>query len=343
MKSRIVFSLLVCLAVTFGCIDPIRLKTEEGAGALVIDGLITDQPGPYTVRLSRTIAFDNSRPLRVYTVPERGASIDISDNTGFSETLVESEAGVYKTSTIKGMVGSTYSINVKTKDGKIFRSAGETMQPVAKVDSIRYEYAIYDRFFINSNGQPRTVKAEGFNIYAVTNDPKGLGNYYRWQADGIFEFRSLIDNPELNTCWVYVDRLEAHLELSDDVLNDGKSFVHRVCVVPYDRPSRYMVKMRQSSLTERAYKYWKAAESQQVATGSIFDPPPATLVGNVSSDDDTVPALGYFGASSVKAFNVLFDRFKAAGYSVPSPNPPLLAGDCRIQWPGATNVRPDGF
>jgi hypothetical protein len=80
-----------------------------------------------------------------------------------------------------------------------------------------------------------------------------------------------------------------------------------------------------------------------VATGSIFDPPPSTLTGNIKSDEKDVVALGYFGASSMVPFNLLFDRYKASGYFLPSPNPPLQSGDCRLQWPGATNVRPDGF
>src|ERR1044071_5490792 len=186
-KHRLIFSMLFCFVAIFGCIDPIRLKTENGAGTLVVDGLITDQAGPYTVRLSRTITFDNSRPLRVFTQPEKGATVNISDNTGFHETLVETEAGIYKTSSIKGVVGNTYSITVTTRDGKTFYSEPETMPAVAKVDTIKYEFTIYDRFFINTNGQPRTTKAEGFSISASLVDPPGFGNYYRWEAAGILD------------------------------------------------------------------------------------------------------------------------------------------------------------
>jgi len=325
-----------------GCVDPIRIKTENGAGALVVDGLITDEAGPYTVKLSRSITFDNSRPLRVYTVPEKHATVTISNDKGFSETLTESETGVYNTASIKGVVGNTYSITIKTLDGTTFYSEPETMPAVAEIDSIRHEFVIYDRLFLNANNQPVTRKAEGFNIYAYLNDPPGFGNYYRWQADGIFEFFSLAESPEIHTCWVNLSRLEAQLELADDILNDGQSFSHRVCVVQYDRPTRYMVKMKQASLTERAYVFWKHAQNQQTSTGSIFDAPPTILIGNIKTDSE-IPALGYFGASSVSSYNILFDRYRASGFMLPDPNPPLVGGDCRLQWPGATNVRPEGF
>jgi hypothetical protein len=342
VKTGATYSFLICISITWSCVDPIRLKTKDGDGTLVVDGLITDEAGPYSVKLSRTITFDNSRPLKVYTVPERDATVVIYDDAGISETLSESEPGVYKTASIAGTVGKTYSITIKTSDGDSFYSESETMPVVAKVDSIKHEFVIYDRFFINANNQPQTKKAEGFEISAVTTDPAGYGNFYRWQANGIFEFFSLVENPDVHTCWVSLSRLEGHLEIADDLLNDGQSFSHRVCVVQYDRPTRYMVKMKQASLTERAYRYWRDSEKQQTSTGSIFDPPPTALIGNIKSDDD-VPALGFFGASSVAACNVLFDRYRASGFVLPDPNPPLQAGDCRLQWPGATNVRPEGF
>ncbi|HEX8059816.1 MAG TPA: DUF4249 domain-containing protein [Cyclobacteriaceae bacterium] len=342
MRSRVLFSFFVCLVAAFGCIDPVRLETGNGAGTLVVDGLITDQQGNYTVNLSRSINFDNSRPLRVFAVPEKGATIVISDNTGFTETLKEREAGVYKTSLIRGVVGNSYWINIRTADGKLYHSEPETLPAVVKVDTIKTEFTVYERLIITANKQPRTEKGVGFNIYAVASDPAGLGNFYRWQADGVFEFFSVIDDPTYRTCWVGVNRLESSLVVSDDVLNDGQQFSHLVCVVPYDRPTRYQVKLRQTSLTERAYKYWKASQSQQLSTGSIFDPPPTTLIGNIKGADNN-PVLGYFGASALSNYRYIFDRFHASGLVEPYPNPPLIVGRCDIQLPGATLVRPEGF
>ena len=341
MSRTVVYSLF-CVVTIFSCVDPIRLNTGNGAGTLVVDGVITNESGPYTIKLSRSVNFDNSRPVRVFALPEKGATIVISDDTGFSEKLKETDAGVYKTTAITGVIGRTYSITIKTSDGKTFHSSGETMLPVVNVDTVTSQFAVYDRLTINKNNQPVTSKVEGFYISAVTTDPPGLGNYYRWQADGIFEFFSINDYPNLRICWVPVARLENTVVVGDDASLDGKTFSQRVCVVPYDRPTRYMVKLKQASLTEAAYQYWKASESQQVSTGSIFDPPPATLVGNIKNDNDE-PVLGYFGASAIAPYNFLFDRFKASGLTTPDPNPPLQVGDCITMLPGATQNKPSGF
>src|SRR6187402_3391330 len=102
MKSYL--SLLFILFFSVSCIDTINLKESGIGGTLVVDGLITDQPGPYTIKLSRTIAYDNSSPLKVYSIPETKAKVSIIDNLGNEEVLTELTPGLYKTKTMAGQV-----------------------------------------------------------------------------------------------------------------------------------------------------------------------------------------------------------------------------------------------
>lgn len=58
--------------------------------------------------------------------------------------------------------------------------------------------------------------------------------------------------------------------------------------------------VRQYSLTQAAYQYWTLFEQQCTRSGTIFDPQPASIEGNVRAVDDTTKlALGFFGASGV--------------------------------------------
>ena len=58
--------------------------------------------------------------------------------------------------------------------------------------------------------------------------------------------------------------------------------------------------MQQYALTQAAYQYWTLFEQQRTRTGSLFDPQPASIEGNVRLQSDTTTlALGYFGASAV--------------------------------------------
>lgn len=337
--------LIMCfVAVVSGCIDPIRLEIEGGYGTLVVDGLVTDQPGPYVVKLSRSIAFDNSRPLRVFSVPEEGATVRITDNTGVTETLVELKPGAYETTSLQGQVGRSYRLTVETSNGQRYVSTAEIMPAVPPVDRMEPEFDIYDRLFVSTNGVPRIAKMEGFYIYAVATDPAETENFYRWQADGIFEYFSLTDNSDIKQCWAPMRRLEDRLILAEDLHFDGKTFRQFVCIVPYERPTKFLVKLRQQSLSKEAYRFWERSAAQQVATGSLFDPPPAPIVGNVvnEADPDEV-ILGYFSASSVVKFDLLIDRFKVSGLVAAHPEKAIRPGDCRVHEPEGTNIKPEGF
>lgn len=341
MKRALILFFLIVLS---GCIDPIKLEIDEGAGTLVVDGLITDQPGPYTIKVSRSINFDNSRQLRVYAVPESGAILRITDNTGFSETLVERKPGEYETLALQGSVGKSYQLTIQTSNGESYVSGSETMYPAPPVERIEQEFKVYDRLFISANGSPRVTKMEGFYIYAVVNDPADAENFYRWQSDGIFEYFSITDFSHIKQCWAPLNRLEDKLILADDVFTNGQTMRQFVCVVPYDRPTMFLVKLRQQSLSREAYEFWQRSASQQTSTGSLFDPPPAPVYGNVRSEaDPNVKALGYFGVSAIAKFDLLMNRFKESGLVEPAPHKTPKGGDCRVHEIEGTNIKPEGF
>lgn len=218
------------------------------------------------------------------------------------------------------------------------------MHPAQPIDHLEVEFKYYDHMYINAAGNPRILPMDGFFIYAVVNDPRGLGNYYRWQSDGIFEFFSLTDNPNIKQCWAPVPRLESSIDIIDDMYTDGKQFRQLICIVPYDRPTQYLVKIRQQSLTERAHEFWATSLAQQVNSGSLFDPPPSPIHGNVANvNDENDRALGFFGASAIFPTSLLLERFKEAGMVPPARAIPIRPGDCRNHELGATNIKPPGF
>jgi hypothetical protein len=336
-------SILLGIAMV-GCIDPIRLITDEGAGSLVVDGMITDQPGPHVIKLSRSINFDNSRVLRVYPIPEQKAIVTIRDDQGESEIGLEVQPGTYHFNTIQGAVGRTYELSIQTATGNTYASQPETMTAVPPIEGVDFELKFYDHLFINAAGNPRILPIDAFFIYATVKDPSEKGNYYRWQADGIFEFFSLNDNPSIKQCWAPIPRLESKIEIADDTHINGKQFRQLVCIIPYDRPTQFLVKIRQQSLTEAAHNFWKESLGQQITTGSLFDPPASSIVGNifnVTNQDETV--IGFFGASSIYRTSLLLERFKDAAFVPPGRPIPPRPGDCRTQELGATNVKPEGF
>ena len=66
------------------CIDPIDFSKGEDSKSLVVDGLITNEPGPYVVELERTSDYNITSE---YTEKVEGAIVFLSDDVWIKPLL----------------------------------------------------------------------------------------------------------------------------------------------------------------------------------------------------------------------------------------------------------------
>ena len=83
----------------------------------MVEASISNKPGPYFVKLSKTVNFDDITIIPAVS----GAIVEISDMSGNIETLTELRNGIYKTNRLRGIPGETYKLTIKT-DGQVFES-----------------------------------------------------------------------------------------------------------------------------------------------------------------------------------------------------------------------------
>lgn len=156
---------LLGLATTFllltGCEKVIELDLNESETKLVIEGYITNEPGPYFVKLSKSVRFDAASQYPVVT----NAQVIITDNTGIKDTLVNLGNGSYRTVKTVGLPGRTYGLSV-VADGNTY-TASSTMPATVALDSLRN----------NKFNLAGTVQN---TIIPVYTDPVTLGNNYRF-------------------------------------------------------------------------------------------------------------------------------------------------------------------
>ena len=109
-----------------GCVEPFQpdLEGDDTESLLVVEGLITDQSGPFRIRLSSTIPVYDHWSVVDYFVPVSGALVQISDDAGNAYMLLEIESGWYETEEkdLKGIPGNTYFLSVTTPDGLEYES-----------------------------------------------------------------------------------------------------------------------------------------------------------------------------------------------------------------------------
>jgi len=125
-------SLLLCACQEYYT-DP---EITSGSKYLVIEGTITNETGPYMIRISGTTPYNRSVGQTKDTLQVSGAFVIISDNTGMVDTCREEEPGKYYTSGIRGETGKTYRLNIRMPDGTAYQSEPCTMTDPVGFDSI---------------------------------------------------------------------------------------------------------------------------------------------------------------------------------------------------------------
>jgi len=123
---------LILLPLAFSaCKKVISVNLNSSNPRYVIQGNVTDQPGPYVVSIIKTINFDQDNVFPTVS----GAIVVITDVTANQvDTLSETTPGNYSTHTITGVSGHTYHLYVNAANN-IF-TASSTMPMLVTLDSL---------------------------------------------------------------------------------------------------------------------------------------------------------------------------------------------------------------
>ena len=159
MKKYILIISLIALFAS--CEKVIELDLDNVESKLVVEAVITDQPGPHYVKLSKSVNFNEPS---VYPYVDN-ALVVITDNTGVVDTLQYTENGIYQTSEIEGVVGRMYDLKVIVDDQTY---TSRSVMP-AKVN-------LDTNVVIDFQFGPSLLKY----IIPIYKDPVELGNKYRF-------------------------------------------------------------------------------------------------------------------------------------------------------------------
>ena len=254
------------IILSLSCEDPIDVELETGSTLLVVDGWITDEPGPHEVILSTTSPyFDNNETPR-----KTGAEIIITDSEGNVEFLAERQAGVYDTSVdFHGVVGRKYYLSIQVENNS-FEAETEIKRP-AQIDSLNQVFK-----------QKTMMNKEGIYVHYFGPEAEGVGDFYRFR---IFRNDQLLNKP--SDLIVVQDRMADGVYFKDVQLHSD----------PFEVSDRIIIE--NWSITEDAYFFY-AEMRDQISNGGMFAKPVANIRTNIKSDQgNDLKAVGYFGGASV--------------------------------------------
>ena len=256
-----------------GCEDDVEPSLNENTNLLVVDGWIYNTPGPHTIKVSRSVPFENIQNLE----PVTNAQVIIRNNRLEEHRLEETTTGTYQTiDGYSGEVNLFYQVEIILRNGAVYQSDFERLHPVPEIISLTMDE------FINEN-DPNLTTFQFFPV-ALVQEFEEPGDFYRWK----------IARDE-----VFFDEAEDILLQTDRFIN-GNLFRNEF--KEYLFKEEEQVEVRLESITQEAYNFLRFFRRQTTDLGTSGGTNPGTLRGNLKNrDDDNEVVLGYFGASAVSS------------------------------------------
>lgn len=322
-KTKKILFLLATIQFLFlnSCVDEYWPEVNKYDDLIVIEGGITNDVPPYTIKISKSSPIDTSKYL-----PFTGCVLKISSDDGINEVLIETESGVYMTSEtgIQGEIGIKYKLSISTPNGKEYESSFEKLLKPVEIEKVYTEVETkgdseYDHDLI------------GYQFYVDTKETQQDTNYYLWRMEATYHFQS-----DYNIRWYYDGRVRP-FNPSDSLFNCwssykvkdiftfnttsllGNKLVHFplnfVNTETRQLTKRYSLLVHQYTINKKAFQFWNAIEEQNSESGSLYAHQPYQIRGNVKNvNDEEEPVLGYFMVSGVDTKRIFVDKIDAPFY-----------------------------
>jgi hypothetical protein len=343
MRSKLVG--FVLLLILYSCVTPFY-SNQDYEPAIVIQGDITDQPGPYEVVVSKTIPIlqQGANPKLIPSVIS-GASVIIADDQGHTEVLKENpySLGHYLTQSIQGTIGFTYTLTVNTAEGT-YQSYPEKLgsvgdfklnytfveNPVGKItqgegsgngfkitldcdvppeQEGRVWWRVHGTYHIYSHPELRVAFAPGKEI-ALIPDPPRCSGYVIGVAPT--NRGQLVPAKPCTCCDCWISEYNLSPLISDNrYVNSSIKDVPLFFVEANRRTlfDKYYLEVIQLNPSERIYDFWRSIRAQRSNSSNLFQTPPPKAKGNIFANSaNAIPVIGYFSASAVKVHTIEFHR-----------------------------------
>lgn len=313
------FKYLIICGLLLSCEESFNPQLEpKYDNLLVVEGEITNTPGPYRIILSYSGSLDTKQIL-----PATSALVEIIDDMGNQELLSETIPGTYLTHPegIHGQEGRQYKINITLPNGKKYTSDFQLLKtpPVISLVYPQVEYQIDETL---------PYDPAGYRFYVNTEIPEGDTVYYMWKLTSTYKYaadlvirwiydgqlRPFTNFDSLRYCWTtyrisafYLFQNE-HLEITE--LNDFP--LHFVGTDVRDLSIRYSLLTEQYSISKNAYEFWSKVKEQNESMGELYSKQPFQIRGNVFNPENAdEPVLGFFMVAGKSENRIFVNRPEA--------------------------------
>lgn len=326
MTGKIQF-LLSCIIIVAGMACKERYNPDiisSPESYLVVEGVLNTAAGPTSIRVSRSYKLDDTARLQ----GERNALVTVEGKDNTTRQLSMTGDGIYTSPDLALAIGQEYRLRIITVTGKEYLSDYLVARKTPAIDSIGFRQ-----------------DADGVQVYANAHDATGNTRYYRWEYDETWEIRTYYNSvykyvndivvprvfpaDAVSVCWKYANFNRIILWSTASLQSD---IVYRAPVVfiPNGHEKlavRYSIMVRQYALDKSGYEFYEQMRKNTEGLGTIFDPQPSEVRGNVHSvTDPKEMVIGYLTATSVEEqrYFISRDQLRNWRYEQDCPEIPVL-------------------
>jgi hypothetical protein len=297
--------------------------TSSSSDYLVVEGFISSSQQPTSILLTRTTRLYDS----VNVVQEHNAVVNIESENNETFPLYETGNGVYTSFPLNLNSNVKYRLSIKTKDSKEYVSDFVKVKYTPDIDSISWT---------RENG--------GIKLYINTHDSQNATRYYQWDYSETWEIHSAyvsslkyeIDpltgdliglafrNPftqavdtTIFKCWRRNSSTTFILGSSERLTMD-KIYLPILFIEPASEKLGvlYSINVTQHALSQEAYLFLQKIKKNTEQLGSLFDPQPSELQGNIhciTKPDELV--IGYIDISEQKERRIFISNTQLPGWN----------------------------
>jgi hypothetical protein len=285
--------LICCIWLVVACRKPFESPENPDAGTILVveGGLAVGDSADNKILLSRL------QPLKdtVVSRPEPGATITIISRSGRSWAITDIGQGEYR-SLHSIPAAEDHKLRIVTKSGRRYETAFLKTINTPLIDSVT------------------RIEGENVDLFVHTHDPTNATPYYRWDFTETWEYKARYESfvylkgdqlverlPEEKVFRCWKTRQSDKILINNTLaLSENRiSFQPLTTIVrPEERLSeRYSILVRQYGISKEAYEFWNILRKNTELTGSLFDPQPSQLPGNITClDDPSEQVIGFISA-----------------------------------------------
>ncbi|MEB2778671.1 DUF4249 domain-containing protein [Algoriphagus sp. D3-2-R+10] len=323
------FSYLLNLAwiiLISSCIDRLDFIGDTKEGQIIIYGLLSAGENIHTVNvgLSRSSGFTQS------SIPNAEVNLLVQEGGTYRYTSIGD--GNYELHNFNPVEGQSYSLEVMVGE-KVYRSTFQEIPSSNGVDSLSYDVA-YEPF-------RTTFQEHVFKVYSKTRLPENDEPVYlRWIVEEtaywelVWIYAPGIPPPLPPPCFIFDIMEPAKINLFDGSSSKTQTFDQLLATRKIDNSFLFpmFISVKQLSINRDAYEYWEKIKTVIENQGSLFDIPPAPIIGNIkNTNDPNEKVLGFFEVAKSQV-----TRFYVTSEISPVYLPPpcfFVLGKPRLDYP----------